>query len=297
MYTFGTIQSSDHTIEKYNIYADITWQLISSSNGMEIIQPVNIEELSGSVDISVGTANTDNEEVNINTGVFQTILHRSVKHYFYENTLFSKISGSSVLADDIYVVSIGQNLYGTRVKPGSFVLGISGSAQTITDDTYGNLIVNGQTIVGNIFYDFGIAVITHATSSVNTSINTNGLKIVSGGIVTVDYASDYELEQHQINVRVKPNQFNFSPFNPTIKRTYISTGSASSSFSIQNIPTVGENTWALYNLMGSGIIKPYITTIGLYNEQYELLAVAKLSTPIQRTFDTEQIFIIRFDTE
>ena len=49
--------------------------------------------------------------------------------------------------------------------------------------------------------------------------------------------------------------------------------------------------------MSSEVIKPYVTTIGLYSDKYELLAIAKLSQPIQRTFGTDQIFIIRFDVE
>jgi hypothetical protein len=46
----------------------------------------------------------------------------------------------------------------------------------------------------------------------------------------------------------------------------------------------------------SSYFVPYVTTIGLYNDQYELLAVAKVSEPIQRTFDVTQTFTVRFDT-
>jgi hypothetical protein len=52
----------------------------------------------------------------------------------------------------------------------------------------------------------------------------------------------------------------------------------------------------LYEEMANGNLKPYVTTIGLYNDSNELMAVAKLSTPIQRIFNTQQIFIVRFDT-
>jgi hypothetical protein len=42
-------------------------------------------------------------------------------------------------------------------------------------------------------------------------------------------------------------------------------------------------------------MKPYVTTIGLYNENNELLLVAKPSVPVQRTSDVTQTFIIKFD--
>jgi hypothetical protein len=48
-------------------------------------------------------------------------------------------------------------------------------------------------------------------------------------------------------------------------------------------------------LMVSQSILPYVTTIGFYNEQNELLLVAKPSVPIQRTTDVAQTFIVKFD--
>ena len=107
-----------------------------------------------------------------------------------------------------------------------------------------------------------------------------------------------------MNVKLAPTDFNFSLFNPTVLRTYTALSNASGSFFTasmqqQGIKTSGStsNTYNIYNLMSNGVIKPYITSIGLYNERYELLAVAKLSEPIQRTFDVDQIFIVRFDTD
>ena len=40
---------------------------------------------------------------------------------------------------------------------------------------------------------------------------------------------------------------------------------------------------------------PYVTTIGLYNQVGELLAIAKVSRPIKRTDEYEQNYIVRFD--
>jgi hypothetical protein len=41
--------------------------------------------------------------------------------------------------------------------------------------------------------------------------------------------------------------------------------------------------------------KVYITTVGLYNEENELLAVAKLSKPVRKSFDEELLLRIRLD--
>lgn len=39
----------------------------------------------------------------------------------------------------------------------------------------------------------------------------------------------------------------------------------------------------------------YITTIGLYNDYYDLLAIAKISRPIKKTFNNEYLFKVKLD--
>jgi hypothetical protein len=49
------------------------------------------------------------------------------------------------------------------------------------------------------------------------------------------------------------------------------------------------------DLTGS-FLAPFITTIGLYNDDFELVAVAKLPQPIKSMPDVPINFIVRFDT-
>ena len=43
-------------------------------------------------------------------------------------------------------------------------------------------------------------------------------------------------------------------------------------------------------------LAPYITTIGLYDDNMDMVAVAKLATPIKSTPDLPVNFLVRFDT-
>lgn len=307
MKIFSAIPSADHSIKKYPAYATLDWQLVSSSNGMVIVYPTeSLGTIDGSVTINRASSFDDEESINVDTGIREFVLYNSIKHLFYSNNAgfisASRLVTKSIvdLPDNSFVVSIGQNLYGSRIKPKSFNLSINPLSSSIVDDGVGNLYISQSGTpyyLGNIFYKQGIAVIKHDTGSSQTTVTSAGLKLESGSRVTLEYNSDVEFERHQLNIRIPPAEYNFSPFNPTIKSKYVSTGSVTQSFLDQNIPTVDTNTWALYNLMGSEVVKPYITTIGLYNDQYELLAIAKFSTPIQRTFETDQIFIVRYDLE
>ena len=41
--------------------------------------------------------------------------------------------------------------------------------------------------------------------------------------------------------------------------------------------------------------RSYITSIGLYNDNNELVAVAKLSVPVLKSFDTETLIKVKLD--
>ena len=309
MKTFSTIDAKDYTVEDMYVSAPMSWELISGSSGIQITSP---DDLEGAITVEHATNDSidffENEfpKINTDSGTFEYLLYRSIKHLFYDRGNFYSgsvlvTSSLSGLPNDSYVVSVGQNFYGDRIKPGSFEIATEIANTVIRDDSRGNLYYVSSSVnvyLGNIFYNTGIAVIKHDTSSINTSISSTGLQIVGGTNVYVDYSSDVRLHRHQVNVKLRPMDFNFSPFNPSILSKYTATtGSVTQSFNQMNIkPSSGSSTWNLYNLMSAGVIKPYVTTIGLYNDKYELLAVAKTSEPIQRTFDVNQIFIVRFDT-
>jgi hypothetical protein len=314
MSTFSNIQPKDYTIEELFVSAPMSWQLLSGSNGVQVSNP---DFLEGAITVQ-RASNTPEDfydnpapKINEDTGTYEYVMYRSIKHLFYNEGYFysGSVLGTSSLAglpEESYVVSVGQQFYGERIKPGSFELATEVANKTIVDDEVGNLYVSESgvgTYIGNVFYDKGIAVIKHDTGSAVTAIGANGLKLVENSELYVDYESDVKFYRHETYVKIAPSDFNFSMFNPSILRTYQASGSVSASFftaSMQqeNIKTSGssDDTYNIYNLMSAGVIKPYITTIGLYNERYELLAVAKLSEPIQRTFNTDQIFIVRFDT-
>jgi hypothetical protein len=328
MKTFGTIEPRDYTVDEMFVSAPMSWELVSGSSGIVITEP---DLLQGAITVQRASntfSNFYDSEIpyrNEDTGTYEYLLYRSLKHLFY--TTPTRVSGSTVgylspylyntsveatasinlLPSHSYVINIGQQFYGDRIKPGTFELATEIANKTIFDDNYGNLYISESgtaTHVGNIFYNFGIAVVKHHTSSAVTSISTNGLKLVNGSQLYVDYESDVRLHRHEAYVRLTPTDFNFSLFNPSVFRVYQASGSVSSSAFVTSMQQRGispsgssTDTYNIYNLMNNSVIKPYITSVGLYNNEHQLLAVAKLSEPIQRTFDVDQIFIVRFDTD
>lgn len=310
MNIFGTVGKKEYSVQEVYSSAPMSWEMVSSSYGVEITSP---NYLDGAIVVNRASANawfdsSDRYAIgdeNEDTGIAEYALYRSVKHLFYDRGQFYNggeilTSSLSGLPDDLFVVSVSQTFYGDRIKPGSFVLSIDEVGKEILDDSVGNLYVSQSgtgSYIGNIFYDKGIAVVKHNTGSAVTYIGPHGLKLVSASVLYVDYESDVRFNRHEAIITLKPTEYNLSAFNPSMKQLYKITGSLTASLEQQNIrPSSGSDMYSLYNLMTSRVIPPYVTSVGLYNDKYELLAVAKLTNPIQRTFDINQIFIIRFDT-
>ena len=47
----------------------------------------------------------------------------------------------------------------------------------------------------------------------------------------------------------------------------------------------------------SSYFAPYVTTVGLYNDNFELLAVGKLAKPLPTSRTTDTTILINFDTQ
>ena len=61
-------------------------------------------------------------------------------------------------------------------------------------------------------------------------------------------------------------------------------------------PTLRKpNSEIIQNQFTGSTWKPYITTVGLFDDQARLLAVAKLARPIQKREDIDMNFLIRWD--
>lgn len=208
----------------------------------------------------------------------------------------------------IGVISIPNTLFGDYIQPNSFLLQTpSGS---YTDDGEGN-IISGSQIVGNIIYPHGIIVLmgnedintsddtpsevgavyasaVYASNIYGSSIPPNAifnawssglLSVISSSNVTCSFSSSYTIYETQYKCTIRENEFN-STLNPSAMTGSYETGSLSGILSD--------------NLTGS-YFDPYITTIGLYDEQQNLLAIGKLAQPLPTSPTTDTTILINLD--
>jgi hypothetical protein len=232
------------------------------------------------------------------------------------------------LEDELAVFSIPQIYVGEGIKIGTVTLLDDDTNRTLTDDGYSNLIDSGSNIKGNIFYDRGLIVVTKDITS-GSNFNTFRLEYRSTKTIYENEVFISVLE-HEFNYSQNPsavyedgaykktlvftdpnditgqNTFTKDVYNTGVKyvrkKTDLPNGEGSLDFRIQsNIDPTKYGSWDDYDEYISSdptgsYLAPYITTIGLYDDDLNMVAVAKLPQPIKSLPDFPVNFIIRFDT-
>ena len=181
---------------------------------------------------------------------------------------------------EIGAISIPSNLFGEYIKPGSFSLtSISGS---ITDDTEGNLLFSSSIHsisdkhVGNIIYEHGMSIIiSESFDSYSSSLNS-----FIDNDITCSFKSNITLYEAQYKCTARPNEFLFT-LNPSV---------------ISGSQACPENiTNTLYDFATGSYFTPYVTTVGLYNNDKELVAVGKLAQPLDMSDTTDTTILVNLD--
>ena len=118
----------------------------------------------------------------------------------------------------------------------------------------------------------------------------------SGGSVNVTIASDGTIS----DITVLNVGKGYSP-NDILGINLSSTGGVGVigfKLTLADVTNLGtENTNETYYDFATGsYFSPYVTTIGLYNESYQLVAVGKLSQPIPISLYVDTTFVVNFDT-
>lgn len=221
-----------------------------------------------------------------------------------------------VTSSDFWVLSIDRTRYKESLFPGSLSLTLSGSTGkvTITD--------NSQVAPSIVFNEAGrvYQLVSGSQGAVNTSTDPNGYSISGsygwllpdiGTIIlnpvalsaSIGLASNPTYNSDGLNYRRMFNAINgtgaksfFLNSQETISSDYIFVRARNAEFNYSENPSfisgsTGEVVW------NSFINNPqtYPTTIGLYNDTNELLAVAKLSRPLLKDFTKEALVRVKLD--
>ena len=122
----------------------------------------------------------------------------------------------------------------------------------------------GDVYVGNVFYKHGMIVITDPL-------------VTESDILTTSCRGTQTIYETEVSCTIGGGEFNHSS-NPTL----------------QEYDPVSDE-FIFRPFVSSSDFKPYITTIGLYDDRGNLLVIGKLGQPIKTPDNTDTTFIVRFD--
>ena len=152
---------------------------------------------------------------------------------------------------------------------------------SLADADYTSCGAYQTSTAGNIFYKNGHIVISSPIPKYTGALHS--------GAFSIGYKGVHTIYENEVLVRVPKDTCNVS-MNPSATYTPPAGKVSSQDCLAQN----GPGEMILPGFI-SGSMSPYITTVGLYNDKSQLLAIGKLAQPIQKRDDVDMNFIVRWD--
>ncbi len=237
---------------------------------------------------------------------------------------FYQSASAAVQADDAVLTAAGTTNLSMPIgkhASGSAIFTDVGSAASIETSaaggSVGNIVNSANTAetVGLLFYDYGIAVydlekIAYSTQTMSGSIKsvagpstTNGTTLMNGKLIPdlVVSASIDDIVEHIATTRFGSGSETFLTFqnNTLINSTLYFCRATADEFNFSTNPTYTNTEGRIVVIDESqiGIQKSFsfVTTVGLYNANEDLLAVAKLSRPVMKNDEKDLTFRVRLD--
>lgn len=193
--------------------------------------------------------------------------------------------------DGVFIIAISRSRFKEKIKPGSFQYNISADPDVrIVDDTSATTVTYSD--AGRVF-----------NLKELTSLTVVGKSYPDVGIVVIDRTAYNNLDtpeldaslQSLFNILVSSPVFLTSTSQETVTSNYVFARTRNSECNYTTNPSL---------ISGSGEIRftslienpqTFPTTVGLYNDNLDLLAVAKLSSPLKKDFTKESLLRIKLD--
>ena len=266
---------------------------LSSSTGDNVEQPVLFPGAgpSGSGDVLIGK---------IESPLYDNFLQSTL----VPNRFFPTASGA-----EVGVISIPSKLYGDYIQPNSIKLIVPFEEDSISynllisDDGEGNLVVDGTDVnIGNVIYPHGMILYTNPSFYFNEGygISFYGVQEYGGGFgilpsasdvinnnITLSFSSSYTIYEAQYKCTLRESEFN-ATLNPSAQKSGSVIEVSGSYFYQRADGTLSNNVTGSY-------FSPYVTTVGLYDEAQNLLAVGKLAQPLPTSATTDTTILINID--
>lgn len=230
-------------------------------------------------------------------------------------------------SEDIYVINFQRARLRQALDPGNWQLTLSGSRGLISlidnsglaEATTGNLTVNnsydvmsgsitggtvGSTYFGKVYPDYGIIVlhpkiVSQSVGFASASVNARTGTLYPFAPYTGSGITGYQYQHEGLVRSISASMAAGYPFQARSAEAITSVNYFvrvfNSEYNFTNNPTILSGSTQVPLEAFRTVPISYVTTVGLYNETNELLAVAKLSRPLEKSTDKEATIRVRLD--
>lgn len=273
----------------------------------------------GSGSVLYNPAVTNNSPSKTTYGQYRTLINGD------ENTDFSFGSGNNIYTStEFWAINVDRNRYRESLLPGTLTLILSGSGNAAgwgANKAYLSLTDNSLVTSTITYNDAGrvFQLVSGSAGTVYTSSEANGYHPNSGsygwflpdiGVIllnpkalsaSIGLASSASYNIDGLNYRnlftaiSGGGQFTLQS-QETISADYIFIRARNAEYNYTDNPSFTNATTGDINLpIFINNPQTYITTIGMYNDAGDLLAVAKMSRPLPKDFTKEALIRVKLD--
>ena len=262
-------------LEKTYLRSDIdtrVWQGYSELSGGYITKQGPFSSSIAIVDAESGSTNQQ---------LYSSIINLYNYYDLYDPDYTPNFTGS--VSTRFRVITIPEIYYDNSILTGSLTasdVDADGSTRTLYDNGRGGVFSGSLsgTIVGNIFYNEGLIVLKGQGLNTESPNSDFGEASSTNFMWRVQFKGVHKIPVKIFRCHAPAGQLNAST-NPTFFK--VLTGS--------NVSYRNQKQLVLSQSL------TYITTVGLYNEDYELVGLAKLAQPIKKELSKNYLFKIRMD--
>jgi len=212
-------------------------------------------------------------------------------------------------ADSFYVITIDRGRYKEKILPGSLELtlnvggnsiviqdtSVTTTTETFTDagrvyelKTSANNSVNNSGSFGKLLPDIGVILLNE--EALDATVGNGGIALSTGNSTNTDDQNPKKL----FNAIVAGGSFKLSS-QETVSSNFVFARARNSEFNYSTHPSILTGSGELRHDVLIDSPETYITTVGVYNDNQDLLAVAKLSRPLLKNSTKEALVRIKLD--
>lgn len=294
-----------------NFYYEV-YQTSSLLDNSEVQFSVTFGHLKGS-----GSANFD---TNVNGKSASAVIYGQYRTLIYGDENKNFTFGTATEVSEIYVIALDRARYKEKLLPGSLNLSLRNSSAVLrlTDDSKVQPTVS-FTDAGRVYqlisgsngapYTPSSTGYTPASGSYGLVLpdigvivlNGNALKLASpaginiGTVVTSATSTVGSPNLSKIYDAVKAGASFQARSEETVTSNFIFVRARNAEFNYTTNPSNISSTGELVHPVMVNTPQSYITTVGLYNDSNDLVAVAKLSRPLLKDFTKEALLRIKLN--